>query len=82
MFCFQMKTRRYINIAEHKEQSALISEDIYETFKAVVWLGLVPTSSLIGIAENTLGVWFGDVKKIIPKVILLKTLYPKTIFVL
>ena len=42
----------------NKEQSALISKDVYETFKAVVWLGLVPTSSLIGIAGNSLGVWF------------------------
>ena len=42
----------------NQKLSPLISKSVYETFKSAVWLGLVPTSCLIGIGGNGLGVWF------------------------
>ena len=51
------KNESEISGQDHKE-SSLISKEIYDTFKAIIWLGFVPTFALAGIAGNVLGVWF------------------------
>ena len=51
------KNESEISGQDHKVLS-LISKEIYGTFKAIVWLGFVPTFAMVGIAGNVLGVWF------------------------
>ena len=51
------KNESEISGQDHKE-SSLISKEIYDTFKAIVWLGFVPVFAMVGIAGNVLGVWF------------------------
>ena len=43
---------------QDRKELSLISKEVYDTFKAIVWLGFVPTFAMVGIAGNVLGVWF------------------------
>ena len=48
-----VKDHRYQN-----KQLGLISKTVQETFKAVVWFGLIPVFTLLGIVGNVFGLYF------------------------